>query len=416
MALSLEAAVDRAVESNLLLLAERGDARAAAAVPLEASRAFLPTLALESQFVRTTDPVAVFGLKLRQERFAAADLQLDPLNRPDPYTGFRVGAVVEQPIFSPEGLFGYSASRHAADAHAEAARRAAGATTLATMRAYWGAQFARARVQALHAGVQAARAHAQQAEGLREQGMVTGLDARLARIEASRVEADRVTAAADAANALAQLRTFLNLADSVVLLLTDSLDDGRQAVCLDSCPSRRADLAAAELATRAASASVRRAWAGQLPSITAFGSVAHHSQDSPFGGGSGDWTVGVALVWKPFQALAGVGAVRRARAEEDARAARLQAARDQARLEQEQSRRTLGAARERVEVATRAREEAGEALRQAQVRYRTGVAPITELLDVQAALTASTLNLLAARHDALIAQANLDFAYGVFDR
>jgi len=50
------------------------------------------------------------------------------------------------------------------------------------------------------------------------------------------------------------------------------------------------------------------------------------------------------------------------------------------------------------------------------VRYRTGAAPITELLDVQSAATTATLNLLMARRDLLLAQAALDFAYGVNDR
>jgi outer membrane protein TolC len=38
------------------------------------------------------------------------------------------------------------------------------------------------------------------------------------------------------------------------------------------------------------------------------------------------------------------------------------------------------------------------------------------LLDVQAAATTATLNHLSARRDVLLAQAALDFAYGVHDR
>ncbi|MDH4046379.1 MAG: TolC family protein, partial [Gemmatimonadota bacterium] len=67
-------------------------------------------------------------------------------------------------------------------------------------------------------------------------------------------------------------------------------------------------------------------------------------------------------------------------------------------------------------VAGRAEGEAREALSQAELRYRTGAAPITELLDVQAAATAASLNHLTARRDLLLAQAALDFAYGVHDQ
>jgi outer membrane protein TolC len=76
----------------------------------------------------------------------------------------------------------------------------------------------------------------------------------------------------------------------------------------------------------------------------------------------------------------------------------------------------LEAAREGAEVAARASQEAQVALEQARLRYRTGTAPVTELLDVQAAATNATLSELAARRDLMVAHAALDLAYGVFDR
>jgi outer membrane protein TolC len=134
------------------------------------------------------------------------------------------------------------------------------------------------------------------------------------------------------------------------------------------------------------------------------------------GDGSSDWTIGIGLTWNPFQGLAGVGAVRAARAEAAAAEARREDALLRAELEVLQSARLLEAARERADVASRAAEEAQVALEQARARYRTGTAPIAELLDVQAAATNATLSALAARHDLFVAHAALDLAYGVYDR
>jgi len=67
-------------------------------------------------------------------------------------------------------------------------------------------------------------------------------------------------------------------------------------------------------------------------------------------------------------------------------------------------------------VAGAAETEAQQALEHAQLRYRTGAAPITELLDVQAAATNASLNHLAARRDLFVAAAALDLAYGVYDQ
>ena len=419
VALSLAEAVARARRMNPDLRAERAEARAAAQGPLAASRAFLPSLQLDVRGVRTTDPVAVFGTKLRQENFAAADLGLDPLNRPAPYPGYTSSATVTVPVLAPEGLYGYTAARRAAAASAAAARRAAGATEFQVTRAYWDAQLAARRVEALSEALAAARAHVRAAEALNREGLVTGLDARLARVRAAEVETRLVGARAAAANARAGLAAMLALPDSQSLVLTDSLSidrDPEVAAATGDAPETRADLAALALGVEAASAALRSAWASNLPSLALFGALAYHGRSSPWSNGSGDWTIGIGLTWKPFQALSGVGAVRRARARRDAAEARREAAERQAAVEVANARRMVTAAGERVTVAGAAYDEALAALEQARRRYRTGTSPITELLDVQAAATSAHLSLLSARRDLFVARAALDFAMGAYDR
>jgi outer membrane protein TolC len=108
--------------------------------------------------------------------------------------------------------------------------------------------------------------------------------------------------------------------------------------------------------------------------------------------------------------------VRKAQAERDEAVARLEDAERSAGLEVLQARRMLTAADQRVTVADSAWEEALAALDQATLRYRTGTAPISELLDVQAATTAARLSLMSAQRDHAVARAALDFAFGAFDR
>jgi len=420
MSLSLGDAVERAHRANPALLAERAAARAQAQAPLEASRAFLPDVRFGVTGMRTTDPVAVFGLKLRQAEFTQQDLTLDALNRPSAYDGFSSTGTVELPILAPQGIFGYQAAKRGAAASAVGVERAAGATEFFVTQAYWDAQLAAASLAALDEALASANAHAAQAEAMRAQGLVTGLDARLARIGAAEVETRRLAAAAGAENALSALRAMLALSEDTPLVLTDSLLDVPGSACAadaEACDlSSRADLRARRLGVEAASLGVRSAWASHLPALAAFGSLARHSGSTPWGSGSGDWTIGIGLTWNPFPALSGVGSVRRARAERDEAAARLDEAERTASLEVLQSQRMLSAAIERVSVATSAWQEAQEALGQAQLRYRTGTAPITELLDVQAATTATRLSLLSAQRDQAVAAAALDFAFGAFDR
>jgi outer membrane protein len=416
--LTLDEAVSRAREANPALLAQRASARADAQDRLDATRAFLPALRLGVSGMRTTDPVAVFGLKLRREAFAAEDLALDALNRPAAYDGFASTATLEVPLFVPSGIFGYQAASKGAEASAAAADRVAGATDFLVTQAYWDAQLAAASLHALDEALASAEAHAAQAEALHAQGLVTGLDARLARLGAAEVEVRRLTAGAAADNARSALLALLALPDDTPLALTDSLSSTPPSECEANAAcalTERADLQARRLGVDAASLGIRSAWAKNLPSVAAFGTLARYGGSSPWGSGSGDWTLGIGLTWSPFEALSGVGAVRRARAERDAAEALLEDAERRAELESVQARRNLEAADQRVDVAAAASAEAQEALSQARTRYRTGVAPITELLDVQAAATAARLSLLTAQRDLAVARAALDFAYGSND-
>lgn len=425
--LSLDEAVRQALDENPDLRAQRANAEARAQLPLKASQAFLPSVTLGLQGMRTTDPVAVFGLKLRQENFAQTDLALDALNRPDPYSGYNASASVQLPLLAPEGLYGFAQARKAARAEAAGARRAAEATRFFATRAYWDARLAARRVAALDTALLAVRAHVRQAEAMHNQGLVTSLDARLADLKASEIEVQRLAARAQAENALSGLRAILALPDSQDIVLTDDLTDPlRPSPCAEAAGGAevseacsfqdRSDLRAFELGIEATEDGVKKAWASQLPSLAAFGAVGHYAQDAPFDGGSGDWTIGIGLSWNPFKGLSGVGEVRAAKAEHDAAQARWEAAYRQAEVEVLQASRMLEAARERADVAARAAQESRTALEQARLRYRTGAAPITELLDVQAAATQATLSELAARRDLFVAHAALDLAYGVYDR
>jgi len=416
--LSLDAATARALTANPALRAERADARAAATMTGTASRAFLPSIRADVLGLRTTDPVGVFGLKLRQGVFAGTDLALDALNDPAAFGGFTSSATVELPLVAPEGWFGYSAASRGAAARRAGAERMAGATVFMVTQAYLDAQLAARRLVALDTALAATRAHERQAAALRREGLVTGLDARLAALQAADVEVRRLAAAAEAENARSRLRALLALPESTVLVLTDSLLTDRPDACVDGgCTlDARGDVRALAAGRDAAGAARKSAWAAQLPQLGAFGTVAYHGHDTPWNSGSGDWTIGIAVRWNVFPALGGVAAVRKAAAEQDAAAARHDATLRQAEVEVLAAGRMLDAARQGADVAGRAEREAQEALSQAQLRYRTGAAPITELLDVQAAATTATLNHLSARRDVLLARAALDFAYGVHDR
>jgi outer membrane protein TolC len=244
------------------------------------------------QGVKTTDPVAVFGLKLRQENFAAEDLALDALNRPDAYSGYNATATVQLPLLAPEGLYGFQAARKAAEAEGAGARRAAGATRFFTIQAYTGARLAARQVEALDTALAAVRAHVAQAEAMNEQGLVTGLDARMAGLRASEIEVRRLAAEAHARNALSALKALLALPESTQLILSDDLlgvmTPSACAVEDSACSwNDRGDLAAYTAGLAAANSGVKKAWASQLPPWRPSGPWGTTARTHPSAAGAG---------------------------------------------------------------------------------------------------------------------------------
>ncbi len=216
------------------------------------------------------------------------------------------------------------AARKAAEAEEAGARRAAGATRFFTIRAYTGALLAARQVEALDTALAAVRGHVTQAEAMHQQGLVTGLDARMAGLKASEIEVHRLAAEAQARNAVSALKALLDLPESTELVLTEDLSTvevlsacaGPELGGAPDCSwEGRGDLQAYTAGAEAAASGVKKAWASQLPALAAFGALGHYAKNAPFGNGSGDWTIGIGLSWTPFNGLAGVGAVRAAKAE-----------------------------------------------------------------------------------------------------
>ncbi|NNF26637.1 MAG: TolC family protein [Gemmatimonadetes bacterium] len=416
--LSLDDALSQARVANPTLQAAYAEARGASQDALAATRAFLPTVRADVRGTRTNDPVGVFGLKLRQSGFGNADFAIDALNDPSPFNGFTSAVTVELPLIAPAGVFGFKAAQSAGRARTAQANRLAGATAFQVTQAYWDAQLIAEQVTALEVALEAVRAHERAAVAFREQGLVTGLDERLAALRASEVEVRLVAAEAEALNAQSRLRTLLGLSEDEALTLTDQLSTDPTSSCDETeCdPANRGDLQALDAAVEASRSATRGAWGAQLPQLAVFGVVSHHAADAPWAAGSGDWAVGLGLQWNLFPGLGGVAAVRKASAESEAARARLDAAERQAVLEIESARRRLTAAARAVDIAQRAQIQARDALEQANQRYGAGISPITELLDVQAAATEALISHLSARRDLLVAHALVEFSYGAWDQ
>ena len=178
---------DRAAYGNRIA---SGQARESAARADAALRGILPTARLEAGWMRTADPVAVFGIQLRQRTIAGADFDPGTLNDPAARSDVSTGTVLEVPILNTDAWLGRSAAGRAGDAAEASARWTRERTRADVARAYFGAMLATERTSTLEAALSAARDHVRQAEVMAANGMVTRSDVLLASVKAGEIEAD----------------------------------------------------------------------------------------------------------------------------------------------------------------------------------------------------------------------------------
>lgn len=407
--LSVADAIARGRVAHPALIEARARRDAGEAAVLASRAGYFPRLSAEYGLIRTDDPVAVFGSRLRQGRFMAADLALEALNYPSPVTNTSVGLTIEQPLVAPEAWLG----RKTALAGAEAARlfeeRASQQGAFDILRAYFGAQLMAERVGTMDSLLRAAVRTLDQVRAFRREGLVTSVDEQLALARVSELEASRALADAEHVAAIGRLLALIGEDPRRPAFLVDPLDQpGRPPSGLDPRP----DLAGLEAMVRAGDANVDRTRAQWLPTAAAFGGLGWNQ--GTVGGFSGPrrWTAGVLVRWSLFRGFADVAAVEQARAERRAAADRLEAARRGAEAEVQAATAQVEAALAALRASERALEHATEAVRVAESRYAGGVAAITELLAVRAAEASHRLARLEASYQARLAGAALTLARG----
>jgi outer membrane protein TolC len=408
----------RAGYTNRIAAGNTAAQRAQTLVPL---KGILPTVRVEAGYIRTTDPIGVFGTTLRQRAVTPANFDPERLNNPTAAGNYQAGIVLEQPLLNADAWTGRRAAVHAASATRAAEEWTRLSTRVDVVRAYYGAVLAAERVTALRTAARAAHAHVAQAEAMVKQGLVTKSDALLASVRAGDVDAQLAEAEGATATTRRQLAVLLgrdggelpnDLIAATHLPPTERLRAEVAGDTVARAAEPRADVRSATDALASARGDAVRARAALLPRLNGF---ARYDWNSPTGLYSGDrnWTVGVMASWSPFAGASEIADVEATGARAQAARAQAEAARANARLDIEQTRTALGVALTRLDIAEHAAAQSVEAHRIVSRKYDGGLAGVVELLDAQSAETQSAVALSEARWGAIVAAAERRRALGL---
>lgn len=411
--LSLEAAVNEALAGNagLRIAAARADMAEAAASG--ASAVYWPRLDFESGFVRSNDPVFVFGTKLRQGIFAAPDFEVGALNQPDPINDWMNRVSLQWKVFSPTDW----TARGAASLESEAARWSATRTREATaMQAeilYREAQRAGAQLQAARRAEESAAAIRDVFARRVEEGILTRADLLQAEADYAFAVARRVDAERIDTDARRRLAVFLGGDGAAMPVLTDSLrfeaSESEDVPSPSSFePSVRADLLALSSARDAAEAGSKRAGRQYLPEVGVFGSYAIHSAEA-FASDGDNWTVGVGLKWNIFSGFSRSSEKQQADAARMIAETRYEEALRQAGAELAEARGGVTSARQASVATLAARDAAEVGAELMRRRFEEGLATSADLLQAESRRAQAESHAIDARAAFRMAEAQLRF-------
>jgi outer membrane protein TolC len=412
--LTLEQAVSAARTNNAMMRAAKAGEREAAAHVEEARAGYLPRVDYVEAWQRGNDPVYVFGSLLGEQRFTAANFDLNALNHPDPLTNHQGMFVVQQPVFDSSRLAGIRSAGLGSQIAQQMTAEARGDLSLGVTRVYGMVLQAIAGRKAADAAVSAARGDLTRAEQRRDAGFVTEADVLSLKVFLAQVQERQIRATSGESIARAQLNQLMSAPLDTQFALVEppppstaaAPADDDEANALKNRPAvHRADtqLALAGVARSAAKAAF-------LPQVSVQGM--YELNGNTFGDRASAWMVSGQL---RFNLFAGGGDAARLRAATAAET-RAKAERDNAlttvRLEVRTARAEYDAAVAREAVGRAAVLQARESQRIIRDRYESGLVGVTDVLRAATSLLDAETLRIGSIVDVMVGRAALDKAAG----
>jgi outer membrane protein len=416
--LTLEQAVEMALEQNPAFRTSVDEAEAARARLRQAQAARIPRLDFRQDFTRGNNPVYVFGTKLTQRRFTAADFALNQLNGPTPVDNFQTRLDAQWRLFDSRQTFlhqqGAKKLVTAADFQTEQARQD---LILEVVRSYDAVLVLQEGLRAADQAVKTAKASAQRMETMQKAGLIVDSDLLSAKVFLAQMKDRQIRAQNSLALAGMDLARELGLSLDASTELAGSLAEPGMAPKTiqewnQAALRHRPALRAAELQEEAMDQERRAAKAEFGPKVGLFGSTERDAMALGARAGT-NWIAGARLEVNLFAGGAEKAALAEAAANAHKAKHNLEWFRSGVQLEVRKAYLEVNAAAQRAAAASGASEQAKVSLRIVQNRYDAGLTTVTELLRAQTAQLDATTVHLSAIQDWQLARAQLERAAGV---
>ena len=416
--ITLQQAVQMALQQNPVFQTSKDDADAARARLKETQSAWYPRLDFKQDFTRGNNPVYVFGTKLTQRQFSASDFALNHLNTPTPLDNFQTRLDGQWRLFdSGQTLLHQRSARRlvtAADFETEQARQD---LILEIVKSYYGVLVTRENVKAADEAVKTAEASEHRMETMHKAGLLVDSDLLSAKVFVSQMKDRQIRARNDLQLAEMQLAREMGMtldtpAEPTAVLTDPSAPTKTMQEWIQTALQQRPALKVSELQETALGEERKAAKAEFGPKVGLFGSTERDAET--LGGPSGtNWTAGARLDFNLFAGGAQKARLAEATASESKAKHNAEWLRSGVQLEVRKAFLEGNAAAQRAVAARDAVQQAKESLRIVQNRHESGLTTVTELLRSQTAELEATTAYLSALQDWQVARAQLERAAGV---
>jgi outer membrane protein len=396
---TLDEAVDMALQSQPAMIQAQGQVQSAGAAKLQALGGWLPSVS------------AGTGMSTNSTRRFDQNNQIFVEGSSTSFSSNLGASLV---IF--DGLSRIYDNRIAnADADAAAASliNQEFQTTLQTKQAFFNALAAEELVRVSETQIERSLEQHEISKEKLAAGTATRSDTLRSSVDLANARLQKLNAEAQLANAAASLARLIGVDGSVTAVREDELFD---LVAVDTATLRTEALQRspviyqADAALRAAGASLSATYGGYLPRISA--SYSRSWAGSEIFEMNPSWSARVSASWTLFNGFA-----------REASRSRAQVSRDNARAQADDARRNvntqltqyltaLAQAQAQLETAEANRAASEEDLRVQRERYRLGAATLVEVLVAQASLDSAEVSIVQARLDYLVAKAQIEALIG----
>ncbi len=414
-ALTLSSAVDQALKGNPLIRITLSGREIADAQLREARAGWFPLLQFGETFTRGNNPVFVFGSLLEQSRFTQADFSLAALNNPPALSNFRTALNLRQAVFDQLQTYTRVAQARIGQKQADLQNAMMEQQVrFETIRTYYGVLVALSKKEVAEEAVTMAEADAKRSRDRFKAGLTVESDLLGAEVQLAEFRQQLIDAEGDLAVAYSALNTVLGVPVQTVQKINGQLLDRRfetlpQDELIRQARLHRPDYIKAGQSIELNREAVRGAKREYLPRVDFTANYGESGKD--LSSGSSDWTISAGLTFNVFD-VGRMARIGKARAEESLAKAERQNLGSQIALDVARAYQQHASARERLAVAAQVIDQATEAHRIIQNRYREGLTTITEVLRTETALVRARLNLVAARYDYYVSYANTLLSIG----